>query len=63
VFFHKTYLANHPEMVSMSANMFLPNHPRLQMLIMGPLYGAAFGIILGVFAWVASKLIKKPTQA
>jgi uncharacterized membrane protein len=63
VFFHKTYLDNHPQMVSMSADMFLPHHPRLQMLILGPIYGAAFGIVLGVFAWVASKLIKKPTQA
>jgi hypothetical protein len=59
IIFHTTYLANHPQMVEMSAKMPLVDHPRLQMLVMGPVFGIAFGIILGLFAFIASKMVKK----
>ena len=58
--FSSTYMANHPEMVQMSANWPLSKHPRIQMLITGPFFGVAFGIIMGLFAFIASKLVKKP---
>jgi hypothetical protein len=58
--FNSTYLANHSQMAQMSANWPLANHPRLQMLITGPFFGVAFGIIMGLFALIASKLVKKP---
>jgi uncharacterized membrane protein len=61
--FRQSYLANHPQMAQMSASMFLAHHPRLQMLIMGPIFGAAFGLILGLFCLVAGKLVKKPAKA
>jgi hypothetical protein len=60
VIFFGTYIANHPDMVSMTAQM--PGHPRLMMVIMGPLFGAAFGLILGLFAFIASKIVKKQPQ-
>ena len=59
VFFYNSYIAHHPDMQSMSAHMPMPTHPRLMMLFMGPLFGAAFGLILGLFSLVASRLVKK----
>jgi len=59
VFFYSTYIAHHEKAASMSAQMPLHNHPRILMLLMGPLFGAAFGIVLGLFAFIASKLVKK----
>src|SRR4030095_1073420 len=60
VLFYSTYIANHPEMLSRSQDMPLQGHPRLLMLISGPIFGAIFGIILGLFSWIASKIFKKP---
>jgi hypothetical protein len=58
--FRQTYVANHPQMASIGTNMPpLEIHPRLAMVIMGPIFGAMFGIILGLFSFVASKVIKK----
>ncbi|MDB4902619.1 MAG: hypothetical protein JWQ63_1900 [Mucilaginibacter sp.] len=59
--FRETYEANHPQMASMGTSMpsVLSIHPRLAMAIMGPIFGAMFGIILGLFSFVASKIVKK----
>ena len=59
VLFFTTYMANHPEMRTMSAQMPLQSHPRLMMLIMGPFFGVIFGLVLGLFAFIAGKIIKK----
>ena len=59
VLFYNTYLAHHPEMQAMSATMPLPTHPRLLMLLTGPIFGAVSGVVLGLFAFAASKLVKK----
>lgn len=59
ILLHDVYMTNHPDMAEMSAKMPMPEHPILMMLIMGPIAGAVSGIILGVFAWVASRLVKK----
>src|SRR5579862_4641135 len=39
--FRDTYVAHHPQMASMGASMppALANHPRLAMVIMGPIFG------------------------
>ena len=60
ILFYHTYAANHPQMVSMSQQWPLQQHPRLLMLIAGPFFGVAFGLVLGLFAFIAGKLIKKP---
>ncbi|HXA00368.1 MAG TPA: hypothetical protein VNW99_00165 [Cytophagaceae bacterium] len=54
-----TYLANHPQEAEMMAKMPMPDSPRLMMLMMGPIVGLTSGIILGLFAFVASKIVKK----
>jgi uncharacterized membrane protein len=45
-------MANHPDMAQMNAS-------RVMMVLMGPVFGAGFGLILGLFAFLASKIIKK----
>ena len=59
ILFFPTYIANHPQEAEMSAKMPLPEHPRLMMLIMGPLVGIASGLILGLFSFLAGKIITK----
>ena len=54
------YWVNHIQEMEMSAKMpFMQGHPRQQMLIMGPVIGIISGIVLGLFAFVASKIVKK----
>ena len=60
--FAKTYTANHIEMVT-SMPGSLAVHPRLGMLITGPFIGALFGVILGLFSLIASKIVKKKQLA
>lgn len=57
VLFFDTYMAHHPEMAAMSGP-FQPS--RVMMLVSGPIFGALSGIVLGVFAFVAAKLFRKP---
>jgi hypothetical protein len=35
-----------------------PESPRLMIAMTGPLFGIASGLVLGLFAFVASKLVK-----
>jgi hypothetical protein len=61
-FFFTSYLANRPEMAEMNTGMpgSLPNHPRLVMVLVAPIIGAASGLILGLFAFLATKINRKP---
>jgi hypothetical protein len=60
-FFHQ-YISAHPEFLQMIAGLppDLASHPRRMMVPIGLISGAFFGVILGLFAWVASKIFKKP---
>jgi hypothetical protein len=58
ILFARQYLANHPQELAMMAKMPMPTHPRYMMAMMGPVVGVVSGIVQGLFAWVASKLIK-----
>jgi hypothetical protein len=55
------YIVAHPEHLQMVATMppALAEHPRRVMLLIGPMAGIASGIILGLFAWLASKIVKR----
>ncbi|WP_428328284.1 hypothetical protein [Mucilaginibacter sp.] len=61
VIYYKHYIMEHPDMASMNTQMppSLAVHPRLLMVIAGPVFGALSGIILGLFALIASKIVKK----
>jgi hypothetical protein len=53
-----SYMANHPQEAEMMTKMPFPTHPRIMMLFMGPVIGFISGLILGLFALVASKIWK-----
>jgi hypothetical protein len=56
----QTYLAGHPQEAAMAAEM---GSPRLMMLLTGPIIGLVSGLVLGLFAWLASKLVKPTATA
>ena len=59
-YFYGRYIAHHPDMVDMSAKIpFLSEHPSRQMIVMGPFFGVAFGLFLGLFAFLASKGVRR----
>ena len=53
-----SYLTRHPQEAAMMKSMPLPDSPRLMMLMTGPVVGVASGVVLGLFAFLASKLVK-----
>lgn len=53
-----SYLARHPDEAAMMKSMPLPDSPRLMMLMTGPLIGVISGLVLGSFAWLATKIVK-----
>jgi hypothetical protein len=59
VAFFETYLAHHQREAAMSASM---SSPRLMMLATGPVVGVVSGLVLGLFAFIASRFIK-PAQS
>lgn len=60
IIFYTDYITNHPGIAKMAADHpFMPLHPRLAMLITGPVFGIICGIILGLFTLIASKLTTK----
>lgn len=54
-----TYISNHPKEAGMMTKMPMPDLPRLMMLVTGPIVGLISGLILGLFALIASKIMKK----
>jgi uncharacterized membrane protein len=64
IIFYTTYIANHPSVAKMAEDRpILPSHPRLAMLITGPVFGIASGFVLGLFAFISSKIVKKRAPA
>ncbi|HEX6764000.1 MAG TPA: hypothetical protein VF103_00955 [Polyangiaceae bacterium] len=58
ILFAGTYLANHVEEAEMLKTMPSPDSPRLMMAMTGPAVGIASGLVLGLFSYVAAKLVK-----
>jgi hypothetical protein len=56
------YVARHQQEVHMMASWPLAKHPRLLMLLIGPTIGLVSGIVLGIFAVVASKVVAPETK-
>ena len=59
--FFDSYTNHHPDMAAMGDKMppGMGIHPRVLMLVFGPVVGAVSGLILGLFAFIASKIVKK----
>jgi len=58
LYFH-TYMANHPGMAQRMADMPMANHPLRMMALTSPVVGIVSGLVLGLFAFLAVKLVKK----
>jgi hypothetical protein len=58
IWFH-TYLANHPTMAQSMADMPLSGHPLRQMLLIAPFIGVVSGVVIGLFALIAARLVRK----
>jgi hypothetical protein len=54
------YLSRHPQEAAMMTKMPMPDSPRLMMLMTGPVVGVVSGVLIGLFAWIAGKLVKRP---
>ena len=52
------YLAHHAQESEMLAKMPFPTHPRLMMALGGPVVGIISGIVIGLLALLAGKLMK-----
>ena len=59
VLMFSTMMEHRPETWEMVAKMPMPEHPRMMMLVMGPIIGIASGLVNGLFAFIASKIVKK----
>ncbi len=58
IIFAKSYVSHHLDM-AMKMPGALAIHPRLGMLITGPVVGIISGVVLGLFSLIASKFVKK----
>jgi hypothetical protein len=57
------YIANHPREAAMMTSMPLPDSPRVMMALTGPIIGLVSGLVLGLFAQVGGKLLKRSQPA
>lgn len=57
LFFFNQYIANHAREAEMMRSSPIASSPRLMMAITGPVIGVVSGIVLGIFALVAAKLL------
>jgi hypothetical protein len=57
--FYHTYIANHSKEAEMLSKMPSGWNPKVLMLITGPIVGVISGLIFGLFAFIASRLIKR----
>jgi len=53
------YAARHAQELAMMKSMPLPDSPRIMMALMGPVIGIVSGVVLGLFALAAGKLVKR----
>ena len=63
VLLYDPYLAHHAREAQMMASGPMAQHPRLMMAIVGPIVGVLSGVVLGLFAWIASKLTRSRAAA
>ena len=54
------YIARHAEEAAMMQSGPLASSPKLMMALVGPVIGLISGVVLGLFALVAGKLVKSP---
>lgn len=60
ILFFDRYLAGHAQEAAMMKSMPLADAPRLMMAVTGPVVGLISGILIGLLALGAGKLVKAP---
>ena len=60
VLFYAPYIARHAQEAAAMQSRPLPVSPRVVMALVGPIFGLVSGVVLGLFALIAGKLIKSP---
>jgi hypothetical protein len=58
IVFAAHYLAHHTKEAAMIQTMPRPDSPRLMMAVVGPIAGIFSGVIIGILAFIAGKLLK-----
>ena len=60
---YDAYVATHPEFLQTVQTLppALANDPRMLMALTGPIIGILTGLVLGLFCWIASKVIRPRT--
>jgi hypothetical protein len=58
ILLYDTYIAKHAQEAAMMVKMPITINPKLMMLMTGPIIGVVSGLILGLFAFIASKILK-----
>jgi len=56
------YIARHPQEAAMMQSMPAGLSPRLMMALTGPVIGVISGLVLGLFSWVAARLVRRSVQ-
>ena len=59
IMFVGRYLSTHRSEAAMLQMMPAPNSPRLMMAASGPVAGVISGVVIGVFAFVASRFVRR----
>ena len=54
------YIATHAQEAAAMSSMPMAGSPRLMMAIVGPVIGLISGVVIGLFALLAGKLMKRP---
>jgi hypothetical protein len=54
----QAYAARHAPEITMMGTMGMPTHPRMMMALIGPASGVVSGIIIGLLALLASRLVR-----
>jgi uncharacterized membrane protein len=60
ILFFNTYFQSHSEQFAAMSSTPLSEHPRVMMLVVGPIIGIVSGLVLGLFSFIISKMMKKP---
>jgi len=53
------YIAHHAREAAMMGSMPMP--PKAMMAVVGPCIGVVSGIVMGLFAWIAGKIVRRAT--
>lgn len=56
------YVATHAQELQMMKSMPMAAHPQLMMALIGPVIGVISGVVLGLFALVAARLVRPRTN-